>query len=78
MATDRGRLQPLDVDDTLQRRHQVVFVRWCTRAASAFRGLVGLSMSPFYIESDLRGMHASFSLSMRRMRCSQVGPDVRR
>ena len=43
-----------------------------------FVGWLGLSMSPFYIESDLRGMHASFSLSMRRMRCSQVGPDVRR
>jgi hypothetical protein len=37
---DRGRLQPLDVDDTPQRRHQVVFVGWRTRAASTLRVLV--------------------------------------
>ena len=42
MGADRGRLRPLDVDYTPQRRHQVAFVRWYTRATSALRVLGGV------------------------------------
>ena len=35
-------------------------------------------MSPFYTEGDLAGTPVSFSPSVRRMRCSQVGRDVLR
>ena len=41
-------------------------------------GRVGASMSPFYAEGDLAGTPFSFSFSVRRMRCSQVGRDVLR
>jgi hypothetical protein len=35
-------------------------------------------MSPFYTEGDLAGTSVSFSPSVRRMRCSQVGRNVLR
>ena len=64
MAADRGRLRPLDVDYTPQRRHQVVFVRWCTRAASAFRVLVGV-VDVAFLHRRRPGGHARVVLTQR-------------
>ena len=69
MATDRGRLQPLDVDDTLQRRYQVVFVRWCTRAASALRGLVGV-VDVAFLHRRRPGGHTCIVLTKRGAECA--------
>ena len=41
-----------------------------------FLGWRGAVMSPFYPDGDLAGTPVSFSPSMRRIRCSQVGRDV--
>jgi hypothetical protein len=41
-------------------------------------GWCGASMSPFYSEGDLAGRPASFSQSVRKRHCSQVGRDVLR
>jgi hypothetical protein len=43
-----------------------------------FLGWVGVVMSPFYPESDLESTLVSFSPSVRRRCCSQVGQDVLR
>jgi hypothetical protein len=65
MTADRGRLRPLeDVDYTPQRRHQVVFVRWCTRAASASRVLVGI-VDVAFLHRRRPGGHARVVLTKR-------------
>jgi hypothetical protein len=43
-----------------------------------FLGWCGAVMSPFHTEGDLAGTPVPFSPSVRKMRCSQVGQDVRR
>jgi hypothetical protein len=41
-------------------------------------GWCGAVMSPFHPDGDLAGTPVSFSLSVHKMCCSQVEPDVRR
>ena len=64
MATDRSRLQTLDVDYTPQRRHQVGFVSLWARAASALRVLVGV-VDVAFLPRRRPGEHGLFVLTDR-------------
>jgi hypothetical protein len=71
-------VQPLDVDYTPQRRHQVVLVRWCTRAASAVRVLVGV-VDVACLHRRRPGGHARVVLTQRAQQSalfSGRAPDV--